>query len=193
MLYVSIEDVHESLTKLIPVVINSINDIRPSVQNLIIPNWSCNDSNITVLNLSRFSELRAIEIGDHCFTSVTKFQINGLSKLNSLKIGSYSFSSDNPYIELLQLVMPIISNDGPSSFHVLNCKSLQTIEIGDNSFSSYAGQFELRKLPNLQLLRIGNVGQRSCNFMDCSFEIRCNHAIGWMRNSSSQIEDHYIV
>ena len=93
MLYVSIEDVNESLTKLIPVVINSINDIRPSVQNLIIPNWSCNDSNITVLNLSRFSELRAIEIGDHCFTSVTKFQINGLSKLNSLKIGSYSFSS----------------------------------------------------------------------------------------------------
>ena len=184
---------NESLTKLIPAVFIPVDYIQPSVQHLIIPNGICNSPNITVLNLSRFPELRAIEIGDYCFTSVTKFVINGLSKLNSLRIGSFSFSSDNIHKSFYEFIMPGFFHKEPRSFHVVNCTSLQTIDISDYSFSDYGFQFELRKLPSLQSLKIGKHEQFSNNFVDCSFEIRCNDTIGKMNNSSSKIEDHYIA
>ena len=43
------------------------------------------------------------------------------------------------------------------SFHILNCESLESIEIDQYSFSDFAGDFELKNLPQLQSIQIGTV------------------------------------
>ena len=105
-------------------------------------------------DVSLFYNLESIEIGDKCFESVKTFKIDGLNRLKSLKIGKNSFTEKrNDH-----------GNDESKSFHILNCKSLESIEIGDYSFSDFAGQFELKNLPALQSIQIGTIGSDSFNF-----------------------------
>ena len=42
-----------------------------------------------------------------------------------------------------------MGDDKSKSFHILNCESLESIQIGEYSFSDYAGEFELKNLPQL--------------------------------------------
>ena len=58
------------------------------------------------------------------------------------------------------------------SFHILNCASLESIEIGEFSFADFGGEFELSNLPSLQLLKIGVIGHDSYNFIRSTFVIR---------------------
>ena len=58
------------------------------------------------------------------------------------------------------------------SFQVLNCESLESIQIGEYSFSDFAGDFELKNLPQLQSIQIGTIGSDSFNFYYSSCEIR---------------------
>ena len=82
------------------------------------------------------------------------FQIKGLSSLNLVKIGSNSFTEGTSNF----------GNDGSKSFHVLNCKNLQSIEIGEYSFSDFGGEFEIRNLPSLKSLVFGVMNKPSLNF-----------------------------
>ena len=63
-------------------------------------------------------------------------------------------------------------NDKSQSFHILNCESLESIQIGEYSFSDFAGEFELKNLPQLQSIQIGTIGSDSNNFYGSSFVIR---------------------
>ena len=58
------------------------------------------------------------------------------------------------------------------SFHVLNCEALESIELGEFSFSDFAGEFELKNLPQLRSIQIGIIGSDSCNFYNSSLVIR---------------------
>ena len=58
------------------------------------------------------------------------------------------------------------------SFHILNCESLESIQIGKYSFSDFAGDFELKNLPQLQSIQIGTIESDSYNFWCSSFVIR---------------------
>ena len=58
------------------------------------------------------------------------------------------------------------------SFHILNCESLESIQIGEYSFSDFGGDFELKNLPQLQSIQIGKIGSTSYNFYNSSFMIR---------------------
>ena len=133
-----------------------------SITSIILPNYSCNDNNYTIFGLSRFTHLESIQIGDYSFESVLTFQIDGLNRLRSLKIGMNSFTQKkNNY-----------GNDESKSFHILNCESLESIQIGECSFSDYAGDFELKNLPQLQSIHIGSIGYKSYNFCNSLFVIR---------------------
>ena len=110
-------------------------------------------------NLNSFEKL---EIGNDCFESVQTFQIDGLNRLTSIKIGKNSFTQEkNSWV-----------NAKSKSFHILNCESLESIQIGQYSFSEFAGEFELKNLPQLQSIQIGTIGCFSGNFYCCSFVIR---------------------
>ena len=136
--------------------------IESNVSIINIPDWTCNDINYTIFDFSRFTQVESIEIGNDCFGFVKTFQIDGLNRLKSLKIGNNSFTQKKHDCE----------NDKSKSFHILNCESLESIRIGEWSFSDYGGEFELKNLPQLQSIEIGSIGSNSFNFCFSSFVIR---------------------
>ena len=163
-----------------------IQSIDSSITSIIIPNWTCNDIDYTTFDFSRFSIVESIEIGNDCFESVKTFKIDGLNRLKSIKIGNNSFTQEkNGY-----------GDDKSKSFHILNCESLESIQIGECSFCDFGGDFELKNLPQLQSIQIGAInpnGSHSFNFWHSSFVIRGIELIlniVMIRSSKSTI--HYI-
>ena len=116
-------------------------------------------------DVSLLYNLESIEIGDYCFGSVQTFKIDGLNRLKIIKIGSKSFTQKKNRWGINE----------SKSFHILNCESLESIQIGEYSFSDFAGDFELKNLPQLQSIQIGTIGtigSESRNFCFSSFVIR---------------------
>ena len=141
---------------------NELQAIDSSITSIIIPNWTCNDSDYTIFDFSRFSIVESIEIGNDCFGLVKTFQIEGLNRLKTIKIGYNSFTQKKNDE----------GNDKSKSFHILNCESLESIQIDEYSFSDFGGDFELKNLPQLQSIQIGTIGSDSRNFYYSSFVIR---------------------
>ena len=115
--------------------------------------------------LIKLNTIESIEIGDDCFLKVNTFRIDGLNHLKSLKIGMKSFTQQKDNWKS-------ISTDYSRSFSILNCDELKSIEIGRYSFSGYSGSFELKNLPKLSTIKIGEIGNDSFNFYSSSFEIK---------------------
>ena len=118
-------------------------------------------TNMRSFDFSRFTILEELIIGDDCFSNVGTFNIKGLSKLKLVKMGKNSFTKKKDSY----------GDDSSRSFSILNCDELESIEIGRYSFSDYSGGFELKNLPKLSTIKIGEIGSTSYNFYYCSFEI----------------------
>ena len=163
--------------------IDFIQSMNWLIKSISIPDWTCNDIDYTVFDFSRFTLVESIEIGDNCFASVKAFQIDGLNRLKSLKIGKNSFTQEkNSY-----------GDDESKSFHVLNCESLESIQIGEDSFSDFGGEFEWKNLPQLQSIQIGKMGRYSNNFYYSSFVIRgIDVILNIVMNRYSKSTIHYI-
>ena len=133
-----------------------------AVTDLVISNNLCYDYTASMIDFTHYTNLESLEIRDSNFQHVSEFVIDGFDELKSLKIGMNSFTrSINSY------------GDDPSrSFGILNCVELESIEIGRYSFSDYAGGLELRNLPKLSTIKIGEVEVGSYNFYYSSFEMR---------------------
>ena len=160
--------------------IDSILSIESTVTSIVLEPWTCNDVNYEIFDISRFTLLESLEIGSNSFAFVKVFKIEDLSKLKSLKIGIRSFTKQK-------------SNSGEDkskSFHVLNCTSLESIEIGEFSFSDFAGDFELRNLESLQYLKIGSIKNESFNFFNSSFIVRGIDRKSVVFDRSSELEIH---
>ena len=123
-----------------------IESFNSSATHILIPNSMCNDVNYHTFNFSRFTLIESIEIKNDCFKLVSTFQIDGLNRLKTLNVGSNSFTEKTPYYDI----------DDWKSFHILNCESLESIHIGGLSFDDFGGEFELKNLPQLQFIHIGN-------------------------------------
>ena len=96
---------------------------------------------------------------------VTKFVLSNypnLDRLQTLQIGGESFTNREDWNK----------DDKSKSFHILNCASLESIQIGGHSFEYFGEDFELRNLPQLQSIQIGVIGSDSRNFRYSSFVIR---------------------
>ena len=159
---ISTKDISTQLRNTLPLVSNELQSFDASITSIILPNYSCNDNNYTIFDFSRFTLLESIEIGDNSFGSVSTFEIDGLNRLQSLNIGKNSFTQKKDDW----------GDDESKSFHILNCESLESIEIGQFSFSDFGGEFELKNLTQLQSIQIGTIGSTSNNFYTGSFEIR---------------------
>ena len=168
---------------IMPYLFSDVQSFDHSITSITIPNYSCNNTNYTVFDFSRFSLIESIIIRNYCFGSVKTLKIDGLNRLKTIKIGNNSFTQKkNKY-----------GDDESKSFHILNCVSLKSIQIGRYSFSDYAGDFELKNLPQLQSIDIGTIGNNSYNFCYSSLviggiELKLN--IVMIRSSKSTI--HYI-
>lgn len=144
-----------------------IQSIQSTVESITLPNWTCNDPEYVHFDFSRFVFLQYIVIGDDSFGSVEIFRIGDLNQLRSIKIGNNSFTKEK-------------NGDGKDqskSFHITNCSLLESIEIGEYSFSDFAGNFELKNLDSLRSISIGSTKSYSANFYYGSFVIRGTYII----------------
>ena len=162
---INIIDVHPSLAKYFPSHVyhtNFIDSIESTIHSITLPNWTCNDIEYTTFDFSRFTEIESIEIGNNSFGSVETFKMDGLNRLMTLRIGVNSFTKTKTGY----------GKNPNRSFHILNCESLESIEIGEYSFSDFAGDFKLRNLPKLQKIEIGSIQNSSCNIYCSSLVIQ---------------------
>ena len=115
---------------------NTLLSIPWDVTALTVTDNSCNDNNITVVDLSSFKFLRSVVIGLNCFKYVQIFSIVGLNWLESVSIGYRSFWDSST------------SSLKGSEFKIVNCPQLKSLSIGYRSFGRYNG-FELSQLSQL--------------------------------------------
>ena len=147
--------------------------IDSDVTSIRIPDYSCNEIDYTIFDFTRFTLITSIEIGDDCFGSVQTFKIEGLERLKSVKIGNNSFTQvkeadwKSNWRDARSK-----ANNKSRSFHILDCESLESIQIGEYSFSDFGGEFELSNLKSLKSIQIGTIGSDSFNFYWSSFVIR---------------------
>ena len=116
---------------------------------------------ILYFEISNRPLLRYIIIDSNCFEKVKKFKIKRMKILQTIEIGKNSFTQEK-YGS---------NNDKSKSFHILNCESLKSIQIGYYSFNFFGGEFELKNLPQLQSIQFGRIGSYSNNFYYSSFMI----------------------
>ena len=170
-------DVNEMLSRYFPsesnLTIDQFESLDSNITSLILPNWSCNDVNYILFDISRFTLLESLEIGNDSFGSIESFLINDLPKFRNLKIGSNSFTK----IKVDALLYNSASardnaRNESKSFHILNCESLESIEIGAFSFLDFGGGFELSNLKSLKSIKIGSFETTSVSFVWSSFIIR---------------------
>ena len=159
---ISFIDISTQLRNTVPLFCYELQSFDETITSIFIPYLSCSDNNYTIFDFSRYTFVESMNISDECFGSVKTFQIDELNRLKSLKIGKNSFTQKKNSN----------GNDESKSFHILNCESLESIQIGYCSFSDYAGEFELKNLPQLQSIQFG-----SYDFYYSSFVIRGSELI----------------
>ena len=130
--------------------------------NIAVKHLKLNDNCIlNDFDVSLFSNLEELIIGNDCFDNVNLFKIDGLKHLKSIKIGDNSCTKNKEGY----------GENATRSFSLMNCDELELIEIGRFSFSDYAGKFEVKNLPSLSSIKMGEIGRISYNFYYSSFAI----------------------
>ena len=161
--------------------VDELNALNSSVESIIVDSNACNDESFTVLNLTRFVNLRVFEVGDYSFSYVEEVQLVGLSKLERVVIGDSCFEDDY--------------SDGVYSdnnhLYVKNCERLRELRIGSQSFVEY-NVFDVENVPSLEVIEIGNVIKNSQNFYAApQFELKSTFHGTRMTNRFTQIEIAY--
>ena len=107
--------------------IEEFNALDSTVESIIVDNNACNDRSFTVLNLTRFVNLKVFEVCDYSFSYVNEVHMIGLPELERVVIGEKSFSQYKIYFY-----------DYPSGeFYLKDCDKLRELRIGESSFINY--------------------------------------------------------
>ena len=126
---------------------------------------ACNDTSLTVLDLSSFSNLKVFEVGDYSFTFVNEVKLMDLSKLERVVIGKNCFTkhrSNRPKC------------DPNRHFYLKNCERLRELKIGCYSFSDYS-VCEIENVPSLEVIEMGELNEWSGNFNYASLELKSDY------------------
>ena len=134
----------------------------PKLETFTIGNEAFKNS--PKFSISNVYSLMEINIGNSCFKNASSFHIHDLDLLKHIRIGKYSFTETNAYSEVLWQAY-----NRNKHFVILRCPNLEYISLGEYSFSDFAGQFTLKDLDSLHILKIGNLNTESRNFLYCSF------------------------
>ena len=96
------------------------------VESIIVD--GCNLESFTVLNLTRFVNLKVFEVNNDSFAYVKEVHISGLSKLDRVVIGVNCFTKyKNSW-----------GKDSTRHFYLKDCPQLRELRLGRYSFSDYA-------------------------------------------------------
>ena len=135
--------------------------ITKDMTELVISSDQCNSWLIKTLDLSEFTQLKSIEIGDYCFEYVKEVKMIGLDQLERVVIGMNSFTrKKNSY-----------GNDPNRHFYLKNCERVRELKMGRYSFSDYS-VCEIENVPSLEVIEMGELNRESFNFCDASLELK---------------------
>ena len=140
---------------------DELNALDSSVETIIVDNNACGDRSFTVLNLTRFVNLRVFEVGNYGFSYVEEVHLIGLSKLERVVIGENCFTREKIWF----------ANDLNSHFHLKDCESLRELKMGRRSFRRYS-LIEIENVDSLEVIEIGKVNEESSNFFYASLELK---------------------
>ena len=132
--------------------IHALTSLASTVTQIIIDN-GVSQSEITELDLSRFSQLKLLAVGDHCFSYVNEVKLIGLSELESVVIGENSFTRHKNSG----------GNDPNRHFYLKNCPKLKSLKIGEDSFSDYS-VIEIENVDALEVIEMREWNEDSYSF-----------------------------
>ena len=127
---------------------------------IVIASNCCNDWGLSVLDLSRFVNLRELKVGDECFENVEEVKLIGLNQLERVVIGMKSFTKEKGF-----------ANDPNRHFYLKNCERVRDLKIGNSSFSDYS-VCEIENVPSLEVIEMGEVNEGCSNFIHASLELK---------------------
>ena len=139
--------------------VNELMSLDSSVTQIIIDN-GVGEPSFTVLDLTRFTQLRSLEIGYHCLSYVTKVNMIGLSELESVEIGMNSFTKKKNSS----------TNDPNRHSYLKNCPKIKSLKVGRYSFSDYT-VIEIENC-GLEVIETGELNEKSWNFYWASLELK---------------------
>ena len=123
---------------------------------------ACNDTSLTVLDLSSFSILKVFEVGDYSFAFVKEVKLMDLSKLERVVIGKNCFTkhrSNRPKC------------DPNRHFYLKNCERVRELRIGRYSFNDYP-LCKIENVPSLEVIEMGGLNRDSFSFCYASLELK---------------------
>ena len=132
---------------------------------IVVASNCCNDSELSVLDLSRFVNLRELRVGDECFENVNEVKLSGLNQLERVMIGKNSFTKKKNNA----------GNDPTRHFYLKNCERLRELKMGHHSFSDYS-VCEIENVPSLEVIEMGELNELSFNFSHASLELKSDCA-----------------
>ena len=139
------------------------NALDTNVAEIIVNSGALNAPSMTVLDLTRFSHLESLTIGEYCFKYVSVFNITGLSELESVEIGGNSFTKYTNTND--------ITADSNRHFYLKNCPKLKSLKMGHYSFSDYT-VCEIEDVDALEVIEMGELNEKSANFDYASLELK---------------------
>ena len=159
--------------------------ITKGMTKMVVPSDRCNSEKISSLDLSEFTQLKSIEIGDRCFENVKEVKLVGLDRLESVVIGDECFENvdEVKLIGLSQLERVVIGkncftrkkNDAGyysnRHFYLKNCERLRELKMGHHSFSDYS-VCKIESVPSLEVIDIGGLYGNSFSFYYASLELK---------------------
>ena len=128
---------------------------------IAVASYCCYDTELSVLDLSRFVNLRELKVGDECFEYVNEVKLIDLSKLERVVIGKNCFTREKNWY----------GNDSSRHFYLKNCERLRELKIGRWSFSDYS-VCEIENVPSLEVIKMGELYEESYNFYFASLELK---------------------
>jgi len=141
--------------------VEELNALDSSVESIIVDNSACNDRSFTVLNLTRFVNLKVFEVGDYSFSYVNEVHMIGLPKLERVVIGENSFSQCKGFFY-----------EYPSGgFYLKDCDNLRELRIGVSSFINYAS-CTIEDNAHLEVVQMGKFRWWSNSFYHASLEMK---------------------
>ena len=138
---------------------DELNALDSNVESIIL--CGCNDESFTVLNLTRFVNLKVFEVGNVSLSYVNEVHLIGLSKLERVVIGENSFTkkkNDWGY-------------DASRRFYLKDCERVRELKMGRYSFSDYS-VIEIENVPSLEVIEMGELNEESNNFYCASLELK---------------------
>ena len=148
------------------VIVRNVEDMKNTnsyVGVIAIANNCCNERELSMLDLSRFVNLRELKMGDECFQYVKEVKFIGLSQLESVVIGKNCFRQ-------CKKVWADFA-DPNHHFYLKNCERVRELKIDCFSFFNYS-VCEIENVPSLEVIEMGELDEAKASFHNASLELK---------------------